>query len=167
MKKIFSIIIASLLIVNFASSQKFAHINTQQLLLDSPQIKKVDADLQAFQNQLIAKGEQMVKNFESEYKKYMSEVEAKTLSPLQMQQREEKLKSQQESIQKYQVEVQQKIAMKREELYKPILDNVKNVIDQIGREGQYTMIFDTATNGLVFAVESDDILAKVKSRLGW
>jgi len=40
------------------------------------------------------------------------------------------------------------------------------LVDQIGKEEGYTMIFDTSTGGLLFADETKDLLAKVKSKLG-
>jgi len=148
-------------------AQKFGHINSQQLLVESPLVKKADGELKIYQDGLIAKGQEMVKDFEAAYNKYVAEVEAGGLNKIQMGQREAELGKSQEAIQKYEVEVQQKIAMKREELYKPILDEAKVAIDAIGKEGNYTMIFDTGTNGLLFAVEGEDLLPKVKERLGW
>ncbi len=159
--------LAAFAVTSTSFAQKFGHINSQQLLIDSPLVKEADAKLKIFQEDLIGKGQAMVQKFEAEYKKYVEEVEAGGLSKIQMGQREAELGKSQEAIQKYEVEVQQKIANKREELYKPILDEAKIAIDAIGKEGNYTMIFDTGTNGLLFAIEGEDLLSKVKTKLGW
>ena len=166
-KTILTFVMAAFVMVSTSFAQKFGHINSQQLLVESPLVKAADAKLQTFQNDLIGVGKQMVTTFETNYKKYVSEVEAGGLSKVQMSQRESELGKSQEAIQKYEVEIQQKIAKKREELYKPILDKAKLAIDEIGKEGNYTMIFDTGGNGLLFAVEGEDVLAKVKTKLGW
>ncbi len=166
-KTIITIMLAAFVMTTTAFAQKFGHINSQQLLVESPLVKAADEKLKTFQEGLIEKGQTMVQTFEADYKQYVSEVDAGGLSKVQMGQREAKLGLAQEAIQKYEVEVQQKIAKKREELYKPILDEAKVAIDAIGAEGNYTMIFDTGTNGLLFAVEGEDLLPKVKAKLGW
>lgn len=166
-KKVIITAVIALFIISTSWAQKFGHINSQQLLVESPLVKDADKKITDFQNTLIAKGESMVKKFETEYETYVKDREAGILSQIQMQQRESGLQATQQSIQKYEQEVQQKLAIKREELYKPILDKVKVAIDNLGKSGEYTMIFDTSTNGLLFAMEGEDLLAKVKANLGW
>lgn len=157
----------AVLVVATSWAQKFGHINSQQLLVESPLVKVADKQITEYQNTLVSKGEGMVKKFEGEYAAYAKDREAGILSQIQIQQRESALQASQQSIQKYEQEVQQKLALKREELYKPILDKVKVAIDEMGKSGGYTMIFDTSTNGLLFAMEGEDLLAKVKAKLGW
>lgn len=166
-KKAIITAVIALFIISTSWAQKIGHINSQQLLVESPLVKDADKKITDFQNTLIAKGESMVKKFETEYETYVKDREAGILSQIQMQQRESGLQATQQSIQKYEQEVQQKLAIKREELYKPILDKVKVAIDNLGKSGEYTMIFDTSTNGLLFAMEGEDLLAKVKANLGW
>jgi hypothetical protein len=56
---------------------------------------------------------------------------------------------------------------KREQLLQPILNEVDAAIQAIGKDGQYTMIFDTSVSGgLVYAVESDDLMPAAKAKLG-
>jgi len=166
-KTIITFMLAAFVMTSTAFAQKFGHINSQQLLVESPLVKDADAKLKVFQDDLIKTGQGMVQIFEADYKKYVAEVDAGGLNKIQMGQREAELGKSQEAIQKYEVEVQQKIGKKREELYKPILDQAKIAIDAIGKDGNYTMIFDTGTNGLLFAVEGEDLLPKVKTKLGW
>lgn len=153
--------------LNTVSAQKFGYLNSQQLLVEFPEVASADKNLETYQKQLLAKGETMVKAFETEYKAYMDMVNNGTLSKVQMQQKEGQLTSKQQEIQKYEVEVQEKLLKKREELYKPILDKVQSAIDAIGKDEGYTMIFDTSTGALLHAVDSEDITSKVKSRLGF
>jgi outer membrane protein len=166
-KSLITFVLATFVLVTTTFAQKFGHINSQQLLIESPLVKAADTKLKTFQEGLIASGQNMVQKFEMDYNNYVAEVEAGGLSKVQMGQREAELGKAQEAIQKYEIEVQQKIANKREELYKPILDKAKIAIDEIGKEGKYTMIFDTGTNGLLFAVQGEDLLPKVKAKLGW
>jgi outer membrane protein len=165
MKKLFTLFIA-LSFVCTMQAQKFGYVNSQQLLIESPDVKAADAQLTTYQNELIAKGETMVKNFEANYKKYVEIANGGTLSKVEMAQKEGDLAKEQQAIQQYEVEVQQKLASKRETLYQPIIDKMKTMLDQIGTEMGYTMIFDSSAGGLLHAVEADDVMPLLKQKLG-
>ena len=72
----------------------------------------------------------------------------------------------QQAIQAYEVEVQNKLAAKKQELYQPILQKVQQVVDQYGKEQGYTMIFDASIGGILFADTADDLMPALKSKLG-
>ncbi len=149
-----------------ANAQKFGYVNSTEILAQLPAIKSADSELEAYQKQLIAKGEQMVKSFEAKYKTVAEQAQAGTLSNVQMQQKEQELGQEQQNIQAYEVEIQNKILKKREELYQPILENVNNVLKAMGDDGGYTMIFDSSTGGILHAAEANDLTAALKSKLG-
>lgn len=157
----------ALLISTIGFSQKFGHINTQQLLLESPTVKTADTQIETYQTQLLKKGETMMAAFETKYKSFLEQANSGALSQIQLQQKEAELTQDQEALQQYETEVQQKLLQKREELYAPIFDTVKEAIEQIGKEGNYTMIFDTSTNSLLHAEDGENLLTAVKTKLGW
>ncbi len=160
---ILALVVASL---QFATAQKFGHINSQQLLLELPQIKTADQQLTEYQKTLMTKGEQMLKNLEANYNAYVTEANGGTLSQIQMQQKEGELAKEQQAIQAYELEVQNLLVAKREELYKPILDDVKAKVDKIGKDGGYTMIFDSSGGFLLHMDNSEDLMTQVRSVLG-
>lgn len=159
------IIFMALTIMN-VNAQKFGYINTQELLSNMSEMKLADNQVQTLQNELVAKGEEMVIKFEAEYKAYMTEANSGTLSKVQMQQKEEVLVGKQDEIKKYEADIQQKIGMKREELYKPILDKVKSEIEKLGKDGGYTMIFDSSAGMILHAAESENLMPILKTKLG-
>jgi len=108
----------------------------------------------------------MVKSFEANYQKYVGEANGGTLSKVEMQTREATLGQEQQAIQNFELEVQQKIGAKREELYKPILDRVKVIVDQVGKDNGYYMILDSSTGVLLHATDSEDVMGLVKAKLG-
>lgn len=147
-------------------AQKFGHVNSSQLILALPEVKTADAALEAYQKQLFVKGEEMVKAFEKEYTAYMGKANSGELSQLQMQQQEAALTGQQQKIQQYEVEVQNKLAAKKQELYQPILNKVQEVVEKLGKEMGYTMIFDTSMGGLLFVEDAEDLMPALKTKLG-
>jgi outer membrane protein len=147
------------------SAQKFGYVNSAELIRNLPEVQAADSQLEAYQKVLFSKGEEMVKTFEAEYTSYMTKVNEGTLSQVEMQEEEARLTTQQQNIQKYEVEVQENLAAKKQELYQPILDKVQVIVDQVGKEMGYTMIFDTSMGGIVFVEESDNLLTTIQSRL--
>lgn len=148
------------------NAQKFGYINSSQLLLEHPEIKTADSQLETFQSQLIAKGQKMVQDLETKYNAYIQEANKGVLSQVQMQQKEGEFTVEQQEIAKFEQEVQMEIAKKREELYQPILDKVKSAIEEIGKEQGFTMIFDSTSGAILSASDNDNLLSEVKSRLG-
>jgi len=165
-KNISLLLFCSIIAVASMSAQKYGYINSTLLLTELPDVKAADAELQTYQKQLISKGEQMVKTFETKYTKYSTEAQSGEFSPLQIQQKEGELAAEQEKIKQYEVTVQNQIGAKREELYKPILDKVRVAVDEMGKAQGYTMIFDTSGGALLYAEESSDLMTAVKAKLG-
>jgi outer membrane protein len=149
-----------------AFSQKFGYINSQELLVSLPEIKAADTELETYQKQLMAVGQGKVAEFEAEYKKYAEDAQKGILSQVQQQTKEAELTKKQEEIQKYEYEVQTQLTTKREELYKPILDKVKATIDAYGKENAYTMIFDTSAGMILHALDTDNLLPALKTKMG-
>lgn len=147
-------------------SQKYGHINSQEVIAAFPEVKEADSEVENYSNQLIQKGQGMMKDYETAYQAYAAKANSGELSQVQMQQEEQKLAAKQQEIQNFEVEVQNLIATKRQEKYQPLLDKIQFVITEVGKEEGYTMIFDSSSLGMVYFQESEDIMAKVKSRLG-
>lgn len=166
MKMKYLLIAAACLVFVNLQAQKFGYVNSQALLIESPEVKAADAELSSYQQELLAQGEQKVKSFETKYKSYVEAANAGTLSQIEMQQQEGELAQEQEAIRQFEVEIQQKLLTKREALYNPILDKMKNALDAIGKENGYTMIFDSSLGGLLHATEADDLMPMLKAKLG-
>jgi outer membrane protein len=166
MKQLLFLVLTFTFCIGNVVGQKLGYINTQELLASMSDMKLADNQVQLLQNELVAKGEEMVIKFEDEYKAYMNERNSGVLSQIQMQQKEEVLIGKQDEIKKFEAEIQQKIAMKREELYKPILDKVKAEIEKMGKDGGYTMIFDSSAGTILHAADTENLLPAIKAKLG-
>lgn len=110
--------------------------------------------------------EQKAKAFEAKYTFFIEEVNAGTLSKVTAQIRQEELQKEQDSLRTEQQQLEFTIMQKREALLQPILTEIDSIIQVIGKEKQYTMIFDTSVSGaLLFAQESNDLTEEVKGRI--
>lgn len=72
----------------------------------------------------------------------------------------------QDSLVAYDQDMQTKLMSKQEELLKPILDRVNEVIKEISKTDGYTLVFDLSSGAILFADENSDITKKVMEKLG-
>lgn len=151
---------------NSQTSPKFGYLNSQALLSEIPEVKQADANLQALQAQLEKKGQQMVADLESKYKELQRKEQSGEISPKALEDESKKLKEQEAEIGKYEQEVQKQLMSKRQETLQPILDKVNRIIKEVATENQFTYIFDSSAGILLYAQESLDVTALVKTKLG-
>ncbi|MBK6353556.1 MAG: OmpH family outer membrane protein [Saprospiraceae bacterium] len=149
-----------------AFAQKFGYLNSQALLSELPEVKQADANLQALQAQLEKKGQQMVSELENKYKDLQRKEQSGEISPKALEEEAKKLKEQEADLGKYEQEMQKQLLAKRQETLQPILDKVNNIIKQVAVENQFTYIFDSSAGILLYAQESMDVTALVKTKLG-
>jgi outer membrane protein len=156
-----------LLTGTFVQAQKFGHLNSALVIESHPDVEGANAQLEAFQKSLMEPFEAKAKAFESKYMFFLEEVNAGTLSRVSAATRQQELQREQQELSTEEQQIQLKIYQKREELLRPILDHIDSVIQAVGQEGKYTMIFDTSVSGaILFLEESNDltemVLEKVK-----
>ncbi len=152
---------------NALSAQKLGYTNSAAILIDMPETKQADGELETFQKQLEAKGQEMAKAFEAELMQYQQDLYAGLLNPVQQEERQQALAEKEQALQAYQQEAYAKLAEKREELYGPILEKLQKAIDAVGKEHGYAFIFDVSSlNFILFAEESDDVTDLIKTKLG-
>lgn len=147
-------------------SQKFGYCNSGLLLTQIPEVKAADSDLQAFQAQLTKRGQEMVKSLQEKSAELDRKKQQGAISPKDLEAQGAKLQEEQATIAKYEQEVYEKLAQKREELFKPILDRVNQAMADVAKENQFMFVFDVSTQVVLYADESLDVTKLVKTKLG-
>lgn len=88
------------------------------------------------------------------------------LDPAAREQRQQEILDKQQAAQNRQFQLEQQSETRRGELLKPILDNVREIIEQIRAEREYSIVFDIAESGVIAADPALDITEAVLARLG-
>lgn len=147
-------------------AQKFGYLNSQLLLSELPEVKMADANLQALQTQMEKKGQQMVQDLEAKYRELQKKEQSGEISPKALEEEARKLKEQEAEIGKYEQDMQKQLLTKRQEMLQPVLDRVNNAIKDVANENQFSYIFDSSAGILLYAQETFDVTALVKTKLG-
>lgn len=167
MKRLFIIIVLAALLSPFASfaqqKVKFGHIDYGEIIKVMPGIdtvQKVIADMQA---ELQATGEDMAKEFQKKQEEYQ-QLGNKGTSAAVLKIKEDELTNMYKKIQDFSQMAEQELQAKQLELLKPFQEKILNAIKEVGKEHNFTYIFDTST--LTYYEQGEDVAAKVKQKLG-
>ncbi|MGB1216685.1 MAG: OmpH family outer membrane protein [Saprospiraceae bacterium] len=152
--------------VSFTAEAQFGYTNSQAILLEMPKVKSADAKLEALQKQLQKKGQQMLESYQAKGADLQARYEKGELSQVKADAEMKTLEAEKQKIMKYEVDMGNQLASKREELIKPILEEVQAAIDKVAEEKGYQYIFDTGSGVLLYAKPDDDITPAVKAKLG-
>ncbi len=150
----------------FVNGQKFGHINSAEILSKVPEIAQADTILRKYQDTLVAAGDSLVGIFQKHVAEYQVESQKGNLAPIAAQKKEDELAKEQEVLRNYENEVKQRLILRREALYKPILDKIDQIVTRIGKDNKYTMIFDSSQPGYLYLSESDNLGPLVLKELG-
>jgi len=168
MKRIILLAVA-ILFATFAFSQKYAYVDTEYILNNIPVYESAKTQLEdltrEWKKEIDAKKssiDQMYQNYQSERILLTEELRAKRED--EIMKKEQELKQLQ---QKYFGESGM-LYKKREELIKPIQDDIYNAIKEIATEGNFAVIFDTANNlNMLYTDPRHDKSDEVLRKLGY
>jgi len=169
MKKINLIIVFFVLSAATAVAQRYGFVDTDYISKNIPAFATAQEQLNRLSQQWekeIADGYDVV---EQMYKAYQND--AVLLSQDMRTRREEAIVAKEREVKTLQNKyfgMDGDLFKKREELVKPIQDEILKAIKEIALEGNYTAIFDTASGGnILFANPRFDISDQVLEKLGF
>ena len=146
------------------TAQKFAYINSQELINELPEVKEANSNIEAFQSQLQKKGQEMIQALQTKYASV--EQNRDSYSPIELEQEVQKLKDEEAQILQFEQTSQQKILDKSETLLAPIRLRIEDAIKQVADENGYDYVFDYSMGLVLYANEETNIGDLVKAKLG-
>jgi len=166
MKKTLLFLAIALIMSNLSVAQKVAYIDTEYILSKIPAYDKAQKELDVLSANWQVEVEKLYAEIDRLYKEYQSE---KVLMSADMQQKREneiiKKEKAAKKLQKKYFGREGQLYKKREELVKPIQDDVYNMVKEIATDGKFGIIFDKATGAIIYANpkydKSDDLLKKL------
>ena len=166
MKKI--IFTLTILIMSFAIfAQKFAYVDSDYILKNIPAYEAAQAQLDQMSVEWQKEIEALYAEIDKLYKDYQAEKVLLT-EEMKTKREDEIIKKEKDAkdIQKKYFGKEGELYKKRQELIKPLQDDVFNAVREIATEGNYATIFDTA-GGLTMLYtdpkydRSDEVLEKL------
>ncbi|MEZ4922642.1 MAG: OmpH family outer membrane protein [Crocinitomicaceae bacterium] len=168
MKKVLVTLIVLLGLANLASAQRYAYVDTQYILDKVPEYQKAQEELDRLSEEWLKEVEAKFAHVEQKRQEFEAE---KILLPeeIKVQRMKEikKLEGEAMELQKQRFGVGGDLFMKREELIKPIQDQIFNAIEAVATERNFAFVFDKANqSNLLFADSKYDISDQVLRKMG-
>jgi len=168
MKKLFFIFLLIPALVGNSFAQRFAYVDTDYILSNIPayesaqeQLDQISVEWQKEIEAIFAEIDKMYKEFQAEKALLTDEMRIKREDDIIRKEREAK------ELQRKRFGQDGDLFKKRQELVKPLQDDVFNAVKDIATEGNFAMIFDIAGGGLVVLFsdpkydKSDEVLQKL------
>jgi len=169
MKRLLLLIGAIALASTFAVAQKYAFVDSEYIRKNIPAFTRAQDQLDKLSKQWEQEISEGYSAVEKMYKAYQNE--AVLLSQDMKVKREEAIISKEREMKELQNRyfgMEGELFKKREELVKPIQDEILKAIKTIAVEGAYAVIFDSAAGGnILFANPKYDISDQVLEMLGY
>ncbi len=146
-----------------ASGMKIAVIDTERILLTSNTGKKALADLKKLQEAKEAEA----RTKQQEIKDLQAKISDGRLSLAQdkLGEMEKQLEAKLVALRRFQEDANAELGKMRDQVLAGIDQKVMPVINQVGKELGYTLIFRKFESGLIYADEAVDITASIIQRL--
>ena len=169
MKHLKNLFIAStiLLMSNLTlnAQSKVAHINTQELVEAMPDMKNAKSELEKLAKTYETDIQAMATELQNKIKQY--DAESSTKTDEENGKRLQEVQGMEQSIRQYQAQAQQDLQKKEIELLKPITEKAKNAILKVGNSQGFDYVLDSSQGQGVIMENGKDLLADVKSELGF
>ncbi len=164
MKKVLIVIMAVVMAAPAFAQQKFGHIDSAALLELMPEKAKAEKDLEAFAAEFQSALEAMAKEYEGKVGSFQQGEKDMIKTVRDTKVRE--IADLERRIQEFQQQAQEEIGKKEQEVLTPIIDKARKAIDEVAKEKGYSYVFDSSLGVLLYADDSEDVMADVKAKLG-
>ncbi|MEJ6737094.1 MAG: OmpH family outer membrane protein [Flavobacteriales bacterium] len=167
--KVFKIVILMVVValstsVTAQKDAKIGHINSNDLLSAMPERTAVQKNLEEYAGQLKVTLDAMRKEYETKVGEFQAKQEVMT--DIIKDNKIKEITDLEKRIGEFQQTAEADLQKKEQALLQPIIDKAKTAIDGVARENGYTYILDSSVGVVLYSVEGDDILPKVKTKLG-
>ena len=129
-----------------------------------PERKTAETEVANFAKSLEAQLGSMTAEYQQSVQEYQAN--ESTFSDLVKQDKVAEITGLEQRIQSFQQNAQQSLQTKEQELLEPILAKARKAIEDVATEGNFTYIFDKSSGNILYAKESENVIALVKKKLG-
>ena len=152
-------------IILIQAQSKVAHVNTQELVESMPEMQNAKSELEKLAKTYETDIQAMATELQNKIKQY--DAESSTKTDEENGKRLQEVQGMEQSIRQYQAQAQQDLQKKELELLKPITEKAKNAILKVGNDQGFDYVLDSSQGQGVIMANGKDLLADIKSELGF
>ena len=147
------------------TQSKVAHIDSQSLISQMPEVKEAQAQIEKLQKTYQTEIEASMKEYQTKLQTYSADAQNQTEVTNQARQKE--LQGMEQNIQQYQQTAAQDIQQKQQDLLRPLIDKARTAIQKVAKAQGFDYVIDATPGGALILFEGKDLMAEVKTELGF
>jgi len=148
-------------VASWAQDQKFGHVDTQTLLLELPEREGMEAEIKRLATAFNAQ----VGKMEDQLNQMINSTDIENMSDLDYEVFSKKVQLERSNLENYRNQCITSIKDKEIELLAPMVQRLKDAVQHVAEEGQYSYIFELSQVNDVFPGQADDLTQRVRERL--
>ncbi len=162
MKKMILIALIAVMLIS-CNDQKTAYVDNTILFEEYKEMQDVEADFSSRSNAVRQELDSVSRVFQQEVQEYQEEMN--DLSNAEREEREQELMQKQQMIQQQQQSVGGQLQQESQAVMDSVINNVKDYIEEYGKENGYTYIFGSDNSNIMYAEEGRDITDEILKEL--
>ncbi len=165
--KLFALAAGMMLLTLAANAQslKIGYVQVEKLLVNMPDYKQANTQLQEYDQQLTTRLQSKYQDYQTKLAELQQTYQG--LDPVTRKDKETELQNLETSIQQFEANAQQSVQEKQQTLFNPIQQKLKDTIDLVAKENGYTHVFALGA-ALVYVQDTKtDISNLVAQKLGF
>ena len=168
MKHLYTLLLSLMVFIaplNVMAQSKVAHINTQQLISEMPEVIAAQNELKKLEDQYGKEMENSVKEFQTKAQTYQGDAQNQT--DLINQQRQVELQEIQQRIQDFRETPAQELQKRSADMMRPLYEKARAAIEKVAAAQGFDYVLDSSPGGSVIMASGKDLLPDVKTSLGF
>ena len=150
--------------IGFTQS-KVAHIDSQALISEMPEVIEAQAQIEKLQKTYQTEIEASMKEYQTKLQTYSADAQNQTEVTNQARQKE--LQGMEQNIQQYQQTASQDIQQKQADLLRPLIEKARAAIQKVARAQGFDYVIDGTQGGSLILADGKDLMEDVKKELGF
>jgi outer membrane protein len=165
LKSLFIAIIMALPMTFSYAQSKVAHIDTQKLIGEMPEVIAAQKQLEQLEKTYATEIENTYKEFQTKAQSYSADAANQT--DVTNQARQKELETMQQNINQYRETAAQDLQKKQVEMMRPLYDKARVAIEKVAAGQGFDYVLDASAGGSVIMAKGKDLMVDVKAELGF
>ena len=165
LKSLFIAILMALPMTFSYAQSKVAHIDTQKLIGEMPEVIAAQKQLQQLEKTYASEIENTYKEFQTKAQSYSADAANQTDVTNQARRRE--IETMQQNIEQYRETAAQDFQKKQVEMMRPLYDKARAAIEKVASAQGFDYVLDATAGGSVIMAKGKDLMDDVKKELGF
>ncbi|MGB1448646.1 MAG: OmpH family outer membrane protein [Flavobacteriaceae bacterium] len=165
LKSLFIAILMALPMTFTYAQSKVAHIDTQKLIGEMPEVIAAQKQLEQLEKTYSTEIENTYKEFQTKAQSYSADAANQT--DVTNQARQKELETMQQNINQYRETAAQDLQKKQVEMMRPLYDKARAAIEKVAAAQGFDYVLDSTAGGSVIMAKGKDLMADVKAELGF